>query len=219
MESKKTVSMTHALVEQELQNLHPVFAFTQFNTEEEAENQSNSKNEQLKLKEKERKKPEIPQSMAEVYELSNQVKRKRNKEKKKLKEETSGKVESIEESSSLSHKKKLHQESNPADFMADIGWVKPNAIPQILSQTGQPLLVQPQQIAFSYNSHNSLPSSPHKPDYPKLPRGAKPQITPFDYSSVKPSKPHPQNSESFRPYSKSKTSPSPLKRGSVPRKH
>ena len=166
---------------------------------------------------KERKKAEIPQSMAEVYELSNQVKRKRNKEKKKLKEETTGKTETAEE---IPSQKKKQNKDTPLEFMAEIGWIKPDQVHSVLQQSSGPpaSLAQPQQNVFSNTGGNTNNSANFKsPRGPKTNNSSNtnnPTIIPFDYSNAKTTKPQTHQVDPFRPYpsKSSKTSPVSSKR-------
>eukprot|EP01119_Soliformovum_irregulare_P017014 TRINITY_DN500_c8_g1_i1.p1 TRINITY_DN500_c8_g1~~TRINITY_DN500_c8_g1_i1.p1 ORF type:complete len:786 (-),score=221.82 TRINITY_DN500_c8_g1_i1:148-2421(-) len=134
-------------------------------------------------------KDSVPQSMSEIYKLSNQIKRKRNKERKKGVEKKEEDEEEEEESASRQNNTKRPKQpskkdtdaSTPTDFMKELGWIEES---------------KEEKTAEKPNTTAAKPAAPKAPA--KFTKNAKP-FQPFDYGN----QPHPLNAANSKPAWKS----------------
>jgi exosome complex exonuclease RRP6 len=132
----------------------------------------------------------VPRSMAEIYQLSN-LNRKRNKEKKKLKEGSAQRTPSspvrlidddigsgADASSGGSGGESSKSSGSKHSFMRDIGWIEPDA------PSPPPKEQQQQQQRSSSSSSTSASSSSSSSSKSRSSRrkAGKQNFTPFDYS-------------------------------------
>eukprot|EP01117_Protostelium_nocturnum_P017732 TRINITY_DN7271_c0_g1_i1.p1 TRINITY_DN7271_c0_g1~~TRINITY_DN7271_c0_g1_i1.p1 ORF type:complete len:832 (-),score=300.13 TRINITY_DN7271_c0_g1_i1:114-2579(-) len=159
--SKKTASLIHASIMAE--KPRPISYEKPKQKEEKAEQ---------KVEVVEVKAETVPQSMAEIYELSNQIKRKRSQKKQK---ETEVAKPSDEGSEDEGGKKRMKAtEKNSEDFMKDIGWMDKDEVMEAPLKAAEPIKKGGKK-GQSFNNPNA-PSDSSKKFRPKNP------IVPYDYS-------------------------------------